>query len=65
MISRLFVPGTKQLRLEPGRSLIGTDGLGWLTPGRTSDHKNDARRYIPPRLPIILDLSRTFLILVP
>ena len=35
VMSRLFVPGTEQPRLERGRSLIGTDGLGWLTPGRT------------------------------
>ena len=34
-MSRLFVPGTEQPRLEGGRSSIGTDGLGWLTPGRT------------------------------
>ena len=31
----LFVPGSEQPRLERGRSSIGTDGLGWLTPGRT------------------------------
>ena len=30
VMSRLFVSGTKQPRLERGRSLIGTDGLGWL-----------------------------------
>ena len=36
-MSRLFVPGTEQPRLERGRSSIGTDGLGWLTPGRTAD----------------------------
>jgi len=32
---RLFVPGTEQPRLERGRSSSGTDGLGWLTTGRT------------------------------
>jgi len=34
MMPRLFVPGTEQTRLERGLSSIGTDGLGWLTPGR-------------------------------
>ena len=33
-MSRLFVPGTEQPRIEQGRASIGTDGLGWLTPGR-------------------------------
>ena len=33
-MSRLFVPGSEQPRLELGRSSIGTDGLGWLTSGR-------------------------------
>ena len=34
VMSRLFVPGTEQPRLERCRSSIGTDELGWLTPGR-------------------------------
>ena len=34
-MSGLFVPGREQPRLERGRSSIGTDGPGWLTPGRT------------------------------
>jgi len=34
---RLFVPGNEQPLLERGRSPIGTDGLGWLTPGRTKE----------------------------
>ena len=35
MMSRLFVPRTEQPLLGQGRSSIGSDGLGWLTPGRT------------------------------
>jgi len=36
VMPRLLVPGTEQPCLERGQSSIGTNGLGWLTPGPRS-----------------------------